>query len=139
MNLKVTLSDRPISVDSVIRSVRSKSAGAIVTFIGTVRETSEGMRVQRMELEAAKDLAVADLKRIGKLAMGKFDVASLAICHRIGKLRVGDVIVVIAVSSPHRSDAFSASEFVIDELKKTTPIWKKEFGKGKGRWVRQEA
>ena len=139
MNLKVTLSDRPISVENVIRSVRTKSAGAIVTFIGTVRETSEGMRVQRMELEAAKDLAVADLNRIGKLAMGKFDVASLAICHRIGKLRVGDVIVVIAVSSPHRNDAFSASEFVIDELKKTTPIWKKEFGKGKGRWVRQEA
>jgi len=139
MSLKVALTNTPLEVDKIVRSVMSKNAGGIVTFIGTVRGTSEGMRIKSMALEAARVLALADLRRIGKRATDKFDITSLAVTHRVGRLRVGDVIVVIAVSAPHRKDAFAACEFVIDELKKTTPIWKKEYGKGKERWVAQEA
>jgi len=138
MSLKVAVVNRPISVDGVVRTVKSLKAGALVTFVGTVRSSSDGMRVRAIEIEAAKDLASADLKRIGRRAMDRFDVTSLAIRHRTGKLRLGDAIVVVAVSAPHRKDAFLACEFVIDELKKTTPIWKKELGKHNERWVKQE-
>ena len=88
-----------------------------------------------MELEAATDLAEADLKRIAKESAKKFDLVRVAIRHRIGRLSVGDVIVVIAVSAPHRKDAFRACRFIIDELKKTTPIWKKEFTSDNAYWV----
>jgi len=138
MSLKVAIVNRPISVDGVVRTVKSLKAGALVTFVGTVRSSSDGMRVRAIEIEAAEDLASADLKRIGRRAMDRFDVTSLAIRHRTGKLRLGDAIVVVAVSAPHRKDAFLACEFVIDELKKTTPIWKKELGKHNERWVKQE-
>ena len=138
MSLKVAVVNRPISVDGVVRTVKSLKAGALVTFVGTVRSSSDGMRVRAIEIEAAEDLASADLKRIGRRAMDRFDVTSLAIRHRTGKLRLGDAIVVVAVSAPHRKDAFLACEFVIDELKKTTPIWKKELGKHNERWVKQE-
>jgi molybdopterin synthase catalytic subunit len=88
-----------------------------------------------MTLEAAKDLAEADLARICDKACKMFDVNDIAVAHRIGSLRVGDVIVAICVGAPHRKDAFRACEFIIDELKKTTPIWKKEVGLGKERWA----
>jgi molybdopterin synthase catalytic subunit len=124
-----------VAADAVIRSVASKSAGCTVSFVGTVRDSSKGRRVSRMEIEAAKQLAEKDLERISKLARDKHDVERIAIVHRVGNLRVGDVIVVIAVSASHREDAFKACKYIIDELKKTTPIWKKESGAGGSSWV----
>jgi len=88
-----------------------------------------------MELEAAVNLARADLKRISMEAARRFAVSKISVAHRIGRLKVGDIIVVIAVSAPHRADAFKACHYVIDELKKTTPIWKKEFSGRTGEWV----
>ena len=124
-----------MSVQSILRSVASPEAGGTVAFIGSVRARTEKMKVTRMELEAAEDLARADLERIVRQATRKFKVTSVGVAHRVGSLGVGDIIVVIAVSAPHRADAFSACRFIIDELKKTTPIWKKEFGRGRQRWV----
>jgi molybdopterin synthase catalytic subunit len=131
----VRISRRPISVGKVIDSVRTKSAGGLVVFIGTVRDKSDGRRVSKMELEAADDMARNDLARICKEASKKDDVSKMAVVHRIGMLDVGDVIIVIAVSAPHRKEAFSACRHVIDELKKTTPIWKKELDGKSSRWV----
>lgn len=127
--------ERPIAVEGVLRSVASKSAGGTVCFIGTVRDSSKGRRVSKMELEAAKDLAEKDLDIIARAARSRFDVERIAVVHRIGRLRVGEVIVVIAVSAAHRGDAFKACKYIIDGLKKTTPIWKKEFGEGRAAWV----
>lgn len=124
-----------IQIDRVIESVASRSAGGTVCFIGTVRNSSKGKRVSKMELEAAKDLAEKDLERICKRASTTCRVERIAVVHRVGKLRVGEVIVVIAVSAAHRGDAFKACKYIIDELKKTTPIWKKEFGEGSASWV----
>ena len=138
MSTEVAISKRPISVEKVIGSVLCPSAGGTAVFIGTVRDRSERMRVSRMELEAAEDLAKQDLARIAKAAAKRFDVCRISVQHRAGKMNVGDVIVVIAVSAPHREDAFKACRFVIDELKKSTPIWKKEIGGGKQRWVKAE-
>jgi molybdopterin synthase catalytic subunit len=131
----VRVSRGPIPVGKVIDAVRTKSAGGVVVFVGTVRDKSNGRRVCRMELEAAVDMAKKDLTRICNQASKRNEVSRIAVVHRIGSLAVGGVIIVIAVSAPHREEAFSACQYVIDELKKTTPIWKKEFG-GKGsRWV----
>jgi molybdopterin synthase catalytic subunit len=134
-DIRTTITSKPISVDAALKSVSSKSAGGTVMFIGTVRDRSEGMRVIGMELESARDLAKSDMERISNLALRKFDVLKVAVSHRIGELNVGDIIVAIAVSAPHRKDAFAACKYIIDELKKTTPIWKKELGPRKQRWV----
>jgi molybdopterin synthase catalytic subunit len=138
MRPEVGITKRPVSVDAVIKAVQSESAGGTVVFIGTVRNRSDGMRISRLEIEAAEELARRDLTRIAGAASKRFDVCKISICHRIGNLRVGDVIIAIAVSSPHRKDAFAACTFMIDELKKTTPIWKKECGRGKEIWVESE-
>lgn len=138
MNAIVSISKKPISISKVIGAVASESAGGIVTFVGTVRGSSHGTKITGMELEAAEDLARRDLLRISELALSKFDIEKVSVNHRTGKLKVGDVIVVIAVSAAHRKDAFRACRFVIDELKKTTPIWKKEHSGTRHRWVGTE-
>jgi molybdopterin synthase catalytic subunit len=135
MDVQVKVTSKQVTVERVLRWVSSGSAGGTVSFIGTVRNKSDGMKVTRMELEAATDLAEADLKRIVKESSKRFDLVKVAVHHRIGRLKVGDVIVLIAVSAPHRVDAFNACRFIIDELKKTTPIWKKEFSGSRHRWV----
>jgi molybdopterin synthase catalytic subunit len=134
-NINITITDKPISVDAASKSVSDKGAGGTVLFIGTVRDKSKGMRVTGMELESARDLAKADLERITNLTLRKFDVLKVTVSHRIGELKVGDSIVAIAVSAAHRQDAFAACKYIIDEMKKTTPIWKKELGPRKQRWV----
>jgi len=133
----IQITSRPIKPEEVIAEVRTPAAGGIVSFVGTVRNRSEGFRVTEMELEAAVDLAQKDLGRIATGAGQRYKVSRISVVHRIGKLKVGDIIVVIAVSAPHREDAFGACKFIIDELKKTTPIWKKEFSGQKGRWVEE--
>lgn len=132
---RIEVIDGPVSVGSLLDFASSKSAGGTVLFVGTVRDESEGTTVTSMELESARDLAKADLERISGLALDQFDVLRVAVTHRVGKLAVGDIIVAIAVSAAHRQDAFTACRFMIDELKRTTPIWKKELGPNGQRWV----
>jgi molybdopterin synthase catalytic subunit len=134
----VRIAKGPIRPDRVLYDVRTPAAGGIVSFVGTVRNRSHGSEVTKMELEAAAELALADLTRIATEAGKRFAVSKISVAHRIGKLRIGDVIVAISVSAPHRADAFRACKFVIDELKKTTPIWKKEFSGKKGHWIEGE-
>lgn len=88
-----------------------------------------------MEVESSEELAKADLERISAAALERHRVERISVTHRTGALKVGDIIVVIAVSAAHRAEAFDACRFIIDELKKTTPIWKKEFGPDESRWV----
>jgi len=132
---RVRIAKEPIKPDAVLRDVRTSEAGGIVSFVGTVRRESDGLKVTGIELEAATDLAKADVVRIADEAMERFGVSRISVVHRVGRLPVGEVIVAIAVSAPHRADAFSACKYIIDELKKTTPIWKKEFSGRKSRWV----
>jgi molybdopterin synthase catalytic subunit len=139
MRASVKITKNPISVVKAVSSVASKSAGGTVTFVGTVRDSTGGVKITRMELESAMDLARKDLLRISELALSRFEIEKVSVTHRIGKLKVGDMIVVIAVSAAHRKDAFVACEFIIDELKKTTPIWKKEYSGHKHRWTEAEA
>ncbi len=131
----VRIMSGPVSVDEVLAAVRSDEAGGIVCFIGTVRSSSDGSAVERIEVESSEELARTDLERICTLAAERFPVKGISVAHRTGSLKVGDVILVIAVSAAHREGAFDACRFIIDELKKSTPIWKKEFGPEESRWV----
>jgi molybdopterin synthase catalytic subunit len=131
----IQISSRPVSVDKVVESVRTNAAGCVVTFVGTVRNSSDGVRVSGLELEAARDLALKDLRRIAKHARTEFDIQKVSVVHRLGALRVGDTIVAIAVSAAHRKDGFAACRYVIEELKKTTPIWKREISGRAQKWV----
>ncbi|HEX9909071.1 MAG TPA: molybdenum cofactor biosynthesis protein MoaE [Thermoplasmata archaeon] len=135
MKPRVKLTSNTVVIEDVARMVRTKAAGGTAIFVGTVREESEGAKISKMHLEAAKDLATKDISSVCNRALREHKLARIAVVHRIGDLRVGDVIVVIAVSAPHRKDAFVACQFIIDELKKTTPIWKKELGPKTDRWV----
>ena len=129
----IELTDRKISVEKVIDSVRSPEAGAMVLFLGTVRREKG---IEGLDLEAYKEMALDNLTKVREQAIERFGVLDASIVHRVGGMGIGEDIVAIAVSSGHRGEAFQACRFLIDELKVTVPIWKKEVGPG--TWVKGE-
>ena len=131
----IRLSQDKIQVEDVIQSVTSDGAGAIDVFIGTVRNQTKNKKVIRLEFEAYESMAIKELEMIRDRAQAKWPILKIAIVHATGVLQIGDIPVVIAVATPHRNDAFEACKFVIDELKKTVPIWKKEFYEDGEVWV----
>src|SRR5271166_1599113 len=125
----------PIDFVSVVRCVRAGQDGAIVTFDGFVRNESHGRRTLYLEYEAYEPMALAKMKEIGLLIHGKFSIDRVAIVHRLGRLEIGETSVFIAVSAPHRAAAFEACRFAIDTLKRTVPIWKKEYFEDGAIWA----
>ncbi|RXE57451.1 molybdopterin biosynthesis protein MoeE [Methanoculleus taiwanensis] len=115
----------------MIEKAKRSSMGALVTFVGTVRDDD----IERMELEAYEEVAVQELTAIRNEAMEKYPVQSVDIIHRIGSLRVGENILLIIVGAGHRKEAFDACEYVLERIKESVPIWKKEIGEGGERWV----
>ncbi|MBI5917636.1 MAG: molybdenum cofactor biosynthesis protein MoaE [Bacteroidetes bacterium] len=133
--LEIKLLDSPLDVQHCIGFVSTGSAGAIDVFIGTVRNHTKGKPVLRLEYEAYEPMAIAEMRKIAEQAKTKFPIEKIAIHHRTGTLDIGDAAVVIAVSTPHRQAAFGACQFIIDTLKETVPIWKKEFFEDGEVWV----
>jgi molybdopterin synthase catalytic subunit len=131
--IRVTKDD--FSVDEELRRLTPPSVGGIVTFIGVVRAESEGQRIDSMEIEVYPEMAKKQLQIIRGEAIKKFGVEEILIVHRYGNLMVGDNIVLIAVSAGHRDSAFDACRYVIDELKKRVPIWKRERTPTGACWV----
>jgi molybdopterin synthase catalytic subunit len=123
-----------IDTGKLIEGARTRGAGAIVTFIGIVRDDD----IEYIELETYREAALKDLHEIRNEAMEKFPILSVDIIHRIGKMKIGETIVLIIVAAGHRREAFLGCEYIIDRLKKTTPIWKKEYLKDGSRWVEGE-
>jgi molybdopterin synthase catalytic subunit len=121
-----------ISLDEMIKRARSKDAGAIVTFLGTVRD-DDG--IERMEVEAFREAAQAELEAIREEAMSRYSLKSAEVVHRTGSLAVGESIVAIVCSAGHREEAFSGCRYIIEELKKRAPLWKKEISRDGERWV----
>jgi molybdopterin synthase catalytic subunit len=124
----------PIRLDPLLEAVRDRGAGAVVLFLGTVREHSRGRAVRRLEYEAYATLARAEMQRIAAEAAGRFG-ARVAMVHRVGTLAVGEISVAIAAAAPHRHEAFAAARFAIDTLKQTVPIWKKEVWADGAQWI----
>ena len=131
----VNISDQPLDVQAVINLVHSDSAGAIDVFIGTVRNSTKGKDVVRLEFESYDAMAVKEMQKIIYQAKIKWPVEKMAIYHRNGILSIGEVAVVITVSTPHRKASFEACQFAIDTLKETVPIWKKEVFEDGEVWV----
>jgi molybdopterin synthase catalytic subunit len=131
--IRVTRDD--FSVDEELKRIKKPSVGGLVIFVGTVRDESEAGRVERMEIEVYPEMAERQLAIIRGEALEKFGVDNVLVVHRYGDLKVGDNIVLVAVSAGHREAAFDACEYVIDELKKRVPIWKREHTPSGARWV----
>lgn len=133
--VNVTITREKLDAGEVIGDVMRPDCGGIVVFIGTIRDSFEGKKVRRIEVEAYDEMAVDDLKKILQEAVMRHKAAEASISHRTGKLNVGDIVVVVAVSAPHRREAFQACKDIIDRMKQTTPIWKQEFFEGGSQWV----
>lgn len=130
------ITDEPLEVAALTRAVLDSSAGGVVTFVGYVRATSDdGRAVTGLDYEAHAELALGVLRAIGAEVRERFDVAGLAISHRVGSLALGEAAVAIVVAAVHRAAAFDACEYAIDELKARAPIWKKEhYREGSADW-----
>lgn len=125
----------PLSLDEAVARVSHGGAGAVATFVGLVRDENEGRAVTLLEYEAYGPMAESELRRlIGALAEELPGVRLFA-SHRVGPLHVGDAAVVCAASAPHRGEAFRACRLLIDRIKETLPIWKREHGPEGPYWV----
>ena len=124
-SIKIT-SDK-LNLQECYRFVEDASCGGISSFIGTVRNDTQGKEVTKLDFSTYKPMAIKEMQKIAELTLEKFDIYKIAVHHAEGVLKIGDIPVIIAVSSKHRKAAFAACEFAIDTLKKTVPIWKKEY------------
>ncbi|HJV17151.1 MAG TPA: molybdenum cofactor biosynthesis protein MoaE [Bacillales bacterium] len=129
------ISKEPIDIQAVIDKVVQREAGAITTFIGTVRELTKGKRTLFLIYETYEAMAVKKLQQIGSEIEERWEGAKVAITHRVGRLDITDVAVVIAVSTPHRNDAYEANRYAIERIKEIVPIWKKEHWEDGEEWM----
>jgi molybdopterin synthase catalytic subunit len=128
----------PIDQAALIQHVRAAEDGAVVTFDGCVRNHSHGRRTLYLDYEAYESMALGKIKEIAVQIHEKFPIHRVAIAHRLGRLEIGETTVFIAVSSAHRPAAFEACRFAIDTLKRTVPIWKKEYFEDGAVWAEGE-
>jgi len=127
----ISIQAEDVDIGTLVDRAKQRGTGAIVLFDGIVRD--DGIR--EMELEAYQDVALKELERIAEDARKKFGLLSVDIIHRIGRLKVGDNILVIIVGAGHRKEAYEGSRYIIEMIKAGVPIWKKELRKDGGRWV----
>jgi molybdopterin synthase catalytic subunit len=132
----VELTHNPIDTSAVLARVASHQAGAVVLFLGTTREFTRGRQTESLDYECYPAMAEKMMAGLEAEARTKWPIVECAIVHRLGHLGLGEASVAIAVSSPHRRDAFEAGQWLIDRLKEVVPIWKKEnWADGTTEWV----
>ncbi len=132
----IQLTRQSIDYHALTESVRSHQSGAVVLFLGTVREMTEGRQTVALDYEAFPEMAEAKMQELINNARKKWPIDKVGIIHRLGHLELGDISVALAVSCPHRQQAFEAGKSLIDELKALVPIWKKEnWADGSTEWV----
>ena len=134
----VLLTNDPIDYTALTERVRSPAAGAVVLFLGTVREMTAGRQTVALDYEAYPEMARTKMAELEINARHQWPVIAVEMIHRLGHLELGEISVAIAVSCPHRQQAFEAGKFLIDEFKNVVPIWKKEnWSDGSTEWVHQ--
>lgn len=137
--MKFRVSDQVIDVEGAKQQVADNSCGALVVFEGWIRDHNEGQEVERLEYEVYRPLAEKEGARIIDEAIEKFSVSHAVCIHREGLLELGEIAVIVCVSSPHRGEAFDACRYIIDHIKTRLPIWKKEhYVSGVSEWVNCE-
>lgn len=132
----VDLTDRPLDVAAAVEDVTHPQCGGIGVFLGAVRDHHQGAAVDSLEYEAWEERARSALQDVAERVLRRFQgVRAVHLSHRLGHLEVGEVSVIVAASAPHRAEAIAAAEALIDELKRTVPIWKREhLADGSSRW-----
>jgi len=131
----IELTQQPIDTETVLCTVRSPAAGAVVLFLGTVREITGDAHTHFLEYSAFPEMALAQLQQLEQEACALFPLIHVHLVHRTGRLDPGEVSVAVAVSSAHRAAAFTAGQWLIDNLKQRVPIWKKEhYADGRDEW-----
>ena len=131
----IFLTDLPIDVPAALNHLQSDRAGAIDLFLGVVRDNTQERSVDRLEYEAYDRMAVSEMQKIADGAHQRWPIIRYAIIHRKGTLQIGETAVLIGVTTAHRADAFDACRYIIDTIKKTVPIWKKEIFTDGEVWV----
>ncbi|MCH8829920.1 MAG: molybdenum cofactor biosynthesis protein MoaE, partial [Planctomycetes bacterium] len=121
----IQLTEKSVDYAALVESVRSPESGAVVLFLGTVRELTNGRRTVALDYDAYPEMAVSKMAELEAEAREKWEINDVGIVHRIGHLELNEISVAVAVGSPHRGEAFEAGRFLIDELKIRVPIWKK--------------
>jgi len=129
---------KPLEMAELVRAVEHPSAGGLVTFAGVVRDHHDGKRVTAIAYEAYGTMAEAKMRQIAENVERRWPDCRIAMAHRTGKLEIGEASVLIAVSAPHRAEAFDACEYAIDTLKQIVPIWKKEAYEDGEVWLEHE-
>jgi molybdopterin synthase catalytic subunit len=127
----ISIQTEDVDIGTLIAAAKKQGTGAIVVFDGVVRDDE----ITEMELEAYEDIAKQELEKIARDAADLFRLLHVDIIHRIGRLAIGENILIIVVSAGHRTEAYAGSRYIIEEIKKGVPIWKKELKKDGGRWV----
>ena len=132
----IELTEQPINYETLTEAVRDHQAGAVLLFLGTVREFTGDQQTSHLKYEAYPQMALSMLQQLESECCQQFTVIKIAISHRIGELQLGDISVAVAVSSPHRDQAYAAGRWLIDTLKERVPIWKQEnYVDGRIEWV----
>lgn len=135
MTPAVRLQRDPIRVEELLATARGDGDGAVTLFVGTVRDRNDGERVRFLEYEAYDTMAEVEMARIADEALATFAISRVVVVHRTGRLEIGEASVAIAVAAAHRAAALDACRFVIDALKRTVPIWKREHFEGGAVWI----
>ncbi|MEA5459392.1 molybdenum cofactor biosynthesis protein MoaE [Arcicella sp. LKC2W] len=135
----IKIADQAIDIQACIDAAQSERAGAIDVFIGTVRNHNNAKEVVRLEFETYDVMAVKKMEELANKARERWDIEKIVMIHRKGVLQIGDVAVVIAVSTPHRAASFEACQWLIDTLKTVVPIWKKEIYQSGEEWLEAHA
>lgn len=129
----------PLDPQRVAEHVRRDEAGAVALFYGVVRNENMGRKVLYLEYDAYPEMATRQMRAIAEEAMGRWPITDVAIQHRTGRLEIGETSLLVAVSSPHRKEAFEACHALVDRFKEVVPIWKKEVWEGGEEWIEGEA
>ena len=124
--MRVEILDRVIPTEEIVAAIKAGADGAVCVFDGIVRDNTRGRRTLHLDYEAYREMALEQMRGLAAEAVAKFGVRDVAVVHRLGRLMVGETSVLIVVTSAHRVAAFDACRWLIDTLKKTVPIWKKE-------------
>ena len=133
-NIYIEITSEKIDTGKVLNFISDYSAGSVLLFNGTVRNNDEGKPVRYLFYEAYEEMSVKEITKLIHAAFNDFRIAKVCIIHRIGKMDVGEISISIGISSPHREDSYLASKFLIDNIKETVPIWKKEVFDEGGKW-----
>ncbi|WP_338256200.1 molybdenum cofactor biosynthesis protein MoaE [Dictyobacter halimunensis] len=131
----IQLTREPLNRDALVAAISHPSVGGIVIFEGVVRDNARGKQVRYLEYDVYEEMAQQQIAAIIEEARKRWPIDRVAIAHRFGRLEIGEASVIIAVATPHRGEAFEACRYLIDTLKSTVPIWKKEVATNGEEWV----